>query len=253
MAAEVAPRELGERGIAARTGIGAGAIVEQHVGLLLAAPRAAADQLLELGVPEHVPEADRVALDPRGREGRDQLLARPRLRARELAGEHPVAPLERRTVEARPLVPVLVRLMDPRRGQPQQPADVLGGDEVPGRAHHVRADDLAVRERPLDLGVGGRSGDPLGERPLDLGELLGLDGARPAHRVGHRPERLAGEPLARVAAPDRRQRVQPARRGSGRRPGRRRPPRCSRPPRPSRSAARARSPRRPAGRGGRDR
>ncbi len=68
------------------------------------------------------------------------------------------------------------------------------------------AENLAVGEGALDA----RFGDlaySLAERPLDLGELLRLHRARPAHRLGRRGERLAGEALARVTPPDRGQRV----------------------------------------------
>ena len=47
---------------------------------------------------------------------------------------------------------------DPRGRQRQQPADVAGEDEVPGRAQHVGAQDGAVVEQPVHRGGGGVAG-----------------------------------------------------------------------------------------------
>ena len=56
------------------------------------------------------------------------------------------------------------------------------------------AQDLPAREGVLHVGDGAPR-DPLGERPLGLGELLGLDGAEVGDRLGRRGEPLTGQPL----------------------------------------------------------
>jgi len=53
---------------------------------------------------------------------------------------------------------------DPAPGEPQQPAQVLRRDVVPGGPQHVRAQQLARRARPLHLQLGQAVG---GQAPAD--------------------------------------------------------------------------------------
>jgi hypothetical protein len=80
-----------------------------------------------------------------------------------------------------------VEPVDARRGQRQQPADVVRRDEVPRRTHHVGAQDLAGVERPLDGCVRGIP-EALADAPFRAAEVLGLHRHEPAHDLRRRPE-----------------------------------------------------------------
>jgi hypothetical protein len=76
---------------------------------------------------------------------------------------------------------------DARSGQLEQPSDVLGRNEVPGRSQHVGADDAALVQQCLELRRG-REPRAAGDRPGGLARVLGLDGEQaPDHpRCGRR-------------------------------------------------------------------
>jgi hypothetical protein len=88
-----------------------------------------------------------------------------------------------------------------RRGQLLQPADVLGQDEVPGRAHDVRAQEGAGVESRVKDGLG-RAGDSLPDSPLGGSVVLRLHRAEPAHGFDGRGERLPHQPLRLQAHAD---------------------------------------------------
>jgi hypothetical protein len=75
-------------------------------------------------------------------------------------------------------------LMHARRCQLQHPADVVPGNEMPGRAHHVRTQDLSSVEGSIDLLLGGRLRQSKTETPLRGAELLRLHRAQPGHEIG---------------------------------------------------------------------
>ena len=56
----------------------------------------------------------------------------------------------------------------------------------------MRAQDLALVERRVEVGVGGIA-EALPERPLGSGIVLRLDGTEPADGLGRRDERLADQ------------------------------------------------------------
>ena len=76
----------------------------------------------------------------------------------------------------------------------QHPADIRGGDEVPGRAHHVRAKDLSLAEREFNLIVSGAP-HPQPKCPLRVGVLLRLHRAKPADDVFRIRKAGAGQTL----------------------------------------------------------
>ena len=126
--------------------------------MLLAEEPRTADQSVELRRHEHVgaPQAGRAG-EARAIERRGEL--RPRHRPVGEGIDHELlASRERGGVEPLASVHRAVRPMHPRRGQLEQPAQVVGGDEVPGRTEHVGADepaglvvgiDLAARSTPV--------------------------------------------------------------------------------------------------------
>ena len=133
-------------------------------------------------------------LDPAGVEHARELLAGQAASSTERFREPRVGAAEERRVELELPVHVPVHRVHARTGEGEQPAEILRRDEVPGRPHHVRADEGAGVERAVEGRVGGVP-RPEGERPLRAGVVLRLDGAEPPHRVGGRVERRADEAL----------------------------------------------------------
>jgi hypothetical protein len=91
------------------------------------------------------------------------------------------------------------RLVDARPRQLEQPSQVLGRDEVPGRSKDVRPEDLAGVECSIELGIRGAV-DPLADRPLRAGVVLRLDREELPDRRRGRREALADKPLSRQPA-----------------------------------------------------
>ena len=137
---------------------------KQHVGLLLAAPRAAADQLLELGVHEHVAEPDRVAA--RSRAAPSAATSSLRVRASPPAssrGDHPVAALERRAVEPEPAC-TSSRFARWTRGAVSRSSQRMSSAATKcqvGRITWVRMISPSVNARSTSASVGAPA-DPLG-------------------------------------------------------------------------------------------
>src|SRR5262249_40137323 len=87
---------------------------------------------------------------------------------------------------------------DVRRGKGEDPANVVRRDEVPGRAHHVRPEDLALVKCLLDRRVG-CAGSPEADAPFGRGIVLGLHGAEPGDDRFWRFELRTCEPLVQEA------------------------------------------------------
>ena len=90
----------------------------------------------------------------------------------------------KRVVQSELAAVVREDLMDVRRGQLQHPADVRGGDEVPGRPHDVCAQDPPGIEGAVECRLRCRFWQPKTERPLRGAELLRLHRAKPRHDIG---------------------------------------------------------------------
>ena len=129
------------------------ALLEQRVREVLVVPGAAADHALELGMHHQVRQLQPFGGDLGPREALCQLNARQMLAARERALDDHAAFLDGLVVELSLAVIVSVERVHTRRGKCQHPPDVAGRHEVPGRPQDVRAQDVAVIERMLDIGV----------------------------------------------------------------------------------------------------
>lgn len=176
--------------------------------MLCPAARTAAHQRLELCVHHEVGEPRAVRRDPRPRQRRSELLASPRLTALQRPRQNFVAAREHALVEVVPCVPVPVERVNPGGRQAQHPSDVIRRDEVPRRPQDVRSQDLTPRERLLDVGLGAVA-CPLADRPLRLGEFLGLHGTEPADGVLRPVEGLSGQALVVKPSAYHSQRVHP--------------------------------------------
>ena len=140
--------------------------------------------------------ADDACLDERLAE----LLAGLRPAALQLAPEHLGGPRCERRVDPEAPVLVAARLVDAGRGERQQPANVLDGDEVPRRAHDVGPHDRARIEQRVEVGLR-RPRRPLRDGPFRPGVVLRLDGQQVADDVDRFLERRPDEPLDTEPAP----------------------------------------------------
>ena len=153
MTREEATAQFAERLVAFETPWRWRALAEQRVGELLAAARTAADHSLQLRVHRQQPHLQAAELRSRVCQALTEL--RPREMAR--AGESPFEYRDR--TDDRGLLQPLVtgvarhRLVHARRSELEQPRQVIAADEVPGRAHDVRSQDVALVHRSLDRGV----------------------------------------------------------------------------------------------------
>jgi hypothetical protein len=83
------------------------------------------------------------------------------------------AAVQRGRIEARLAVDRLIELLNTRRRDLQDPTDVLGGNEVPGRAQDVGPEEVPAVELGLHVN-GSQSRSPHAERPQRMGILLRL-------------------------------------------------------------------------------
>ena len=157
-------------------------VVEQGVGVLLAATGTAADQRLQLGVHQKVCELRPVGVDAGGVQHVGDLAAGARAVAGQRRRDQVGSAGERRRLQAEAPVPVPVDRLHPRAGHLQQPPNVVSGHEVPGRTQQMGAQDVPAIVDLVDVGVGVAEGS-LGQRPFRLGVLLRLNRAERAHRV----------------------------------------------------------------------
>ena len=182
VAAEVAQRELGD-GLLARALVGRrgrSAVIEQRVGLLLAAPRTAAHQLLEFGVHEQVAQPGPVGLDALGAQPRGKLGSGLRPVLAQRVGDDPWLRASSAGFELEPPVRVPVERVHAGAGQTQQPADVGCGRRNARSGGAGGCGGCRRGERLLDVGVV-RCRGALRQRPFGLGELLGLHRPQPGH------------------------------------------------------------------------
>ncbi len=194
MAPEEAPRELGERFVASLGWWIARSRVEQRVGELLAAPRPAAHDAVELRPQHQVTKRRPGSADTGLSERRGELLSRQELPFRERPRQGPVREAEARLVEAVAAIVVGHLAPNARRRKLEHPARVVRGHEVPGRAQHVGSEQLPVLEGRLHIGVT-RPRDALPEGPLGLEEVLRLDRAQSSQGQGQRTETSARQAL----------------------------------------------------------
>ena len=194
MAPEVASRQLRERRLAVHRAAARDALLEQGPGVLFAATRPADQDAVELRVHEQMgkPLADRRdahrgehSAKLRTSEGAPPA-ERP-LKGGVGTGDQPRLDLELAATPGEGRA-------QPRRGQLEQPADVLGNHEVPRGAHDVGAQDSAVVVETIDVGLG-REAAALSESPLGRRVVLGLHSAQSPHGLDRRRERLPDEPL----------------------------------------------------------
>src|SRR5262249_22065971 len=94
-----------------------------------------------------------VRVDPRSVQGDAKLVTGEPYSADQGFGECVVTALEECAVHSELSIHVCVGLMDARRGECQQPANVLASDEMPRRPQQVCTKDLAIAEITLNVGV----------------------------------------------------------------------------------------------------
>ena len=183
MAAEVAPRQLGERGVAVRHRARIGHHVGgQRVRVAREHERAAARR-----EPEQVRDDLPLGGEARGAEPVREVGARARA-----VGERPLDHAQRPRGRGAQLgQPALGLRAHERAGQRVQPAEVLDGDEVERAAQQPRRDQRGLVD---PLRAAGAQRDPGGAR------VLRLDGEQPPHDV-RRGALPRHEQLRRGAAP----------------------------------------------------
>ena len=181
----------------------ADALVEQRVGELLALARTAAHDLVQLEDEHHQAEANPGGLDAlRGKRLADGR-ARHELAATEGLLDDPAGAGHQRGVDLVGPVHGARPQLDARRHRREHPAGVGLRDEVPRRPRSVRADDRAVGQRPIELGVG-QPRRPQRQRPLGALVVLRLDGAEPGDDGGGIGRHRRGETLRAHPARDER-------------------------------------------------
>ena len=129
-------------------------LIQQRVGLLPPGERAARDECGELGVHHHIGEPGATCHDAFSLEARGQLVACQEVPARERALDDAAGSRQDSCVELELPLLVAVEAMDVGRGQREEPADVIGKDEVPGGAEDVGAEETALVEGAIDGGIG---------------------------------------------------------------------------------------------------
>ena len=172
--ADVPTGQLGQRLVLGVVRARRHPLVEGGVGLLLALHRAADQHLVVLGVHQDEAEPHPAGRHPGRLQGSGEILSGAVVPVPHRLGENVLRSAQLGGVEA--VLPGVGRHHPAqlRRGQPEQPADVLGDGEMPGRAQHVGAQDGAVVEGLQQVVAVGRVGHPLGNGPQGIREFLGL-------------------------------------------------------------------------------
>ncbi len=194
MTLKIADGQLGQRFVAGDGGNGRYAFVEQRVGVLLAIEWAAADQGLEFGVHEDVGSALAGGGHTGGGECLEELRTGERTSVFQRFGEEFQVAREGVGIEFQPAGHVGIERVHARGGGLEQPADVGRGDEVPGGAEDVRAEDVAAIEGVVQ-GCAGGVFDAQPEAPFGAVVVLRLDGAKPGDGLLGTGQRRAGEVL----------------------------------------------------------
>ncbi len=193
-----APRQFRQRLVPRQVARAGRSLLEQHVRVLLADPRTAADERVELGGHEEVRQPLPLDADAGGAEHAGGLGAGQPVPAAQRREEGAGAPPQRLIVQPELGVPARVPCADARRGRGQQPADVGRQHEVPRRPQHVRAQDRAGAEGALHLLVRS-AGHARAQGPLGRPVVLGLDRPEEAdgllgRRAGHAGQALRAQP-----------------------------------------------------------
>ena len=183
---EVARRELGERLVARPRRRRRHALVERRVGALPARVRPADRDSLELGVQHDVGEAEPRLRHAAGLERGDDLGPRA-VPALERGGDEVHRARDIGPFEARSAVVHRVRAVHPLGRQLEHPARVVAMQEVPRRAQHVRAQDLAVVDRRRDGCRSGTTARAARARPAPTAR---------ARTPAPAPRRISARPLA---------------------------------------------------------
>ena len=196
MAAQKPPRQFGESFVPVQLPLVWRARADQRVGELLATTRATANDPFDLRMHGDEPELHRRQRDPRPGEMLPQLDAGEKSAALQRPLEDGDTPIQELRVHA--LLAQVGRHggAHPWRAEPLHPGDVLGGDEVPRRPHHVGPENRSVGKRLLDPGVRPRRPEPQPERPLGERILLRLDGAEVTDEIRRGRRSRAGDALA---------------------------------------------------------
>jgi hypothetical protein len=174
-------------------------VIEEGIGELLAPPRPAAGDLVQLGgqhdVAQPLAGAD---VDTAVLEGLAQLETRPRSIVERLGHQGPRALHE----GGRDLEPAVVGrhpLAYPGGRELEQPAQVVRTNEVPRRPQHVGAQDLARGEGAFHVG-GGAVSQAEADAPHRARVVLRLDGQQVLDHLRRVAEGGSGDVLAAQAA-----------------------------------------------------
>jgi hypothetical protein len=187
VAPEVAASQFRQRRVAVERNVFRRALVDEHVGELLAAPRAAGNDLLEFRVHRHVGETLVVGRDSGARKRGTQLDARQRLAAAERALEHAEDASHQASGQFELATVVRADRVHARRGQRQHPPQVWRRHEVPRRTEDVRTENAPVVKRAIDGGVR-EVQRALCHAPLRARVVLRLHRAEPGDDVLRLPE-----------------------------------------------------------------
>src|SRR5690242_7545932 len=114
--------------------------------------------------------------DPSLRQSLPQFGAGQMLATLQRPGDDLIAASVERVVEAKLAIIVGYRASDTRRGQLQQPANIGGGDEMPGWAQYMGAQNRTLGEGALDHTVGRVAIHAHAERPDRPQIFLRLNG-----------------------------------------------------------------------------
>jgi hypothetical protein len=172
-----------------------GALFQQRIGELFAAPRAAADDSVQLSAHHDVAHSLSVIRGDAGfLKHTTQFLTSQLSSALQCSGQRGIAPLEDGLIQPQLVIDVGVGRMNARRSKGKQPADVGRCDEMPGGPHQVRAKDRASGEGLFNVAVN-RALQAQSERPFRARIILSLHGdttqpRQPACQT--QPRRCAG-------------------------------------------------------------
>ena len=157
VAGEEAVHQRPHRVVTVQGAVGATRSSMSGVGVVGPAERARADQAAQLGQHEHVPDGlAPIRAGPTVGERRADLGPR-HGGAGQRDAQRLVRPFDHGRVDAELTVPRRHRRDDLGRRQPEDPAEVLGSDEVPRRAQDVGAQDVPVVDGRPHTGVVARA------------------------------------------------------------------------------------------------
>src|SRR6185436_5081972 len=151
---EVTGGKLAKRFVALALFRGGNTLVEERISELLTASSTAANQPVLLGVHDDPRETHRVVrFNPRPGQRVAELRARELLSIAERFCKHSPTLFENGAIDAQRLVVMTKNCLHSRASELEHPANVGRGDEVPCRPQQVGAQNRAVGELLLHLGV----------------------------------------------------------------------------------------------------